>query len=137
MQTAVCSARWRSFDVGFEVCCDVWNGRWRERLSLCLDDLLDLLGLPAQLLGRGEALPHLHEKSRHLVAAQKTCRSPLQPVQNTRLHRSCVDTNTRLLTRGGVNKNLNTMLTCLYPVYTSRVDIKLEFVFLTTWETPV
>lgn len=128
MQTAVCSARLRSFDVGFEVCCDVWNGRWRERLSLCLDDLLDLLGLPAQLLGRGEALPHLHEKSRHLVAAQKTRRSPLQPVQNTRLHRSCVDTNTRLLTRCW---HVNIQFT-----HPERI-IKLEFVFLTTWETPV
>lgn len=61
----------------------------RVRLSLCLHDLLQLLGLLAQLLGWGEALAHLHEERRHLVAAQKACSPPLQSVQNARLHRSC------------------------------------------------
>lgn len=78
----------RGFDVRFEarsaVCVCV---------SLCLNDLLQLLGLPTQLLGRGEALPHLHEERRDLVAAQEARCSPLQPMQNARLHGSCVETN--------------------------------------------
>lgn len=58
--------------------------------SLCLQDLLKLLGLLAQLLSWWETLPHLHEERCYLVATQKARCPPLQPVQNAGLHRSCV-----------------------------------------------
>jgi len=54
---------------------------------LVLHQPLQLLHLLAELLGRREALGHLHEESRQLVAAQQAGRPPLQPVQQTRLHR--------------------------------------------------
>lgn len=90
----------QGFDVCFEVCCDLWERAVMcVRLSLCLDDLFELLGLLTQLFSWGEALPHLHEECRYLVAAQKACCPPFQPMQNTCLHCSCVETNTWLQKR--------------------------------------
>lgn len=59
--------------------------------SLGLQDLLQLVGLLAQVLSWRETLPHFHEERCYLVATQESRRSPLQPVQNTGLHSSCVE----------------------------------------------
>lgn len=73
----------------------LWEEAVRSvRLSLCLQDLLQLLGLLTQLLGWGETLPHLGEERCHLVAAQKTRSPPFQSMQNTRLHCSWVQKQT-------------------------------------------
>lgn len=77
---------WRRF-LWEEAVCRVW-------LLLCLEDLLQLLGLLTQLLGWGEALPHLGEESCHLVAAQETRSPPFQSMQNACLHRSWVQKQT-------------------------------------------
>lgn len=61
------------------------------RRSLGLQDLLQLVGLLAQVLSWREALPHFHEERCDLVATQEARRPPLQPVQNTSLHSSCVE----------------------------------------------
>lgn len=59
--------------------------------SRALDELLQVLDLAAQLLGRREAPAHLHEQSCDLVAAQEAGCPPPQPVQDTGLHRRCGD----------------------------------------------
>lgn len=68
--------------------------------SLGLQDLFQLLGLLAQLFSWRKALPHLHEERRYLVATQEAGRPPLQAMQNTSLHCSCVKKPQNDLIRG-------------------------------------
>lgn len=60
--------------------------------SRALNELLQLLDLAAQLLGRREALAHLHEERRDLVASQEAGRPPPQPMQHAGLHGRWGDT---------------------------------------------
>lgn len=60
--------------------------------SRALEQLLQVLHLAAQLLGRREVLAHFHEQSCNLVAAQKASRPPPQPMQDAGLHSRCRDT---------------------------------------------
>lgn len=64
----------------------------RAQHSRALNQLLQVLHLAAQLLGRREALAHFHEESCDFVAAQEASRPPPQPVQDAGLHGRCRDT---------------------------------------------
>lgn len=69
-----------------------WGREYMRRLfkniSLVFDEVLQLLHLTAELLGRCKALCRLHEKCCHLVAAQQTCDTPLESVEHAGLHHS-------------------------------------------------
>ena len=60
--------------------------------SRALNQLLQVLHLTAQLLGRREALAHFHEERCDFVAAQEASRPLPQPVQDAGLHGRCRDT---------------------------------------------
>lgn len=67
---------------------DLWDNGNAGALRV-LNELLQVLHLLAKFLCQRKALAHLHEQGCYLVAAQESCRPPLQAVQDTGFHSSC------------------------------------------------